>query len=74
MEQSKVTQLSQQLDHAMSSATELFHMIQQLQKKVAYNNDQIAASKEARNGMEQVAHYEEDLGTISTTLQSEKEK
>lgn len=75
MEQSKVTQLNQDLDHATSSSTELSHMIQQLQEQLVYNNEQVAASEEARSGLEQqLVSYEEELETMKNILQSEKEK
>ena len=75
MEQSKVTQLNQDLDHATSSSTELSHMIQQLQEQLVYNNEQVATSEEARSGLEQqLVSYEEELEAMKNILQSEKEK
>ena len=75
MEQSKVTQLNQDLDHATSSSTELSYMIQQLQEQLVYNNEQVATSEEARSGLEQqLVSYEEELEAMKNILQSEKEK
>ena len=75
MEQSKVTQLNQDLDHATSSSTELSHMIQQLQEQLVCNNKQVAASEEARSELEQqLVSYEEELEAMKNILQSEKEK
>ena len=75
MEQSKVTQLNQDLDHATSSSTELSHMIQQLQEQLVYNNEQVATSEEARSELEQqLVSYEEELEAMKNILQSEKEK
>ena len=75
MEQNKVTQLNQDLDHATSSSTELSHMIQQLQEQLVYNNEQVAASEETRSGLElQLVSYEKELEAMKNILQSEKEK
>ena len=74
-EQSKVTQLNEDLDHATSSSTELSHMIQQLQEQLVYNNEQLAASEEARSGLEQqLVSYEEELEAAKGSLHSEKER
>ena len=74
-EQGKVTQLNEDLDHATSSSTELSHMIQQLQEQLVYNNEQLAASEEARSGLEQqLVSYEEELETAKSSLHNEKEK